>query len=205
MPASGQLVTAFILAGGRSSRMGQDKAFLALAGKPLIAHALDLAHSVAPQSVIVGDPAKFACFAPTLPDAFSGRGPLAGIHAALQASTTDFNLMLAIDTPLIEPGFLRFLISAAEASDAVVTVPFAAQHLHTLCAVYRKAFFEIADRALANGQNKIDALFASLNVRRIEECEIEAAGFQASMFRNLNTPAEFESAAREYELRQLRL
>jgi molybdopterin-guanine dinucleotide biosynthesis protein A len=205
MPVSSQPVTAFILAGGKSSRMGQDKAFLSLAGKSLISHALDLARSVAQHVAIVGDPAKFASFAPVLPDAFTGCGPLAGIHAALQSSSTDLNLMLAVDIPFVEPAFLRFLISAAETSGALVTVPFAARHLHTLCAVYRKGFFQIADRALASGQNRIDALFSSIKVRVIDEPQLQAAGFHASMFRNLNTPGEFEAAAREYELRRLRL
>src|ERR1700746_750117 len=95
-------LTAFILAGGKSSRMGSDKAFLDLGGRSLLARSLDLARSVTPDVKIVGDPAKFSAFAPTIPDLYSGRGPLAAIHAALTNSATDFNLILAVDLPFLD-------------------------------------------------------------------------------------------------------
>src|SRR6267378_5266072 len=78
-------VTAFILAGGKSTRMGTDKAFAALDGRTLLARALDLARSVAPDVRVVGDAAKFAAFAPVVEDVFRDCGPLGGIHAALRA------------------------------------------------------------------------------------------------------------------------
>jgi molybdopterin-guanine dinucleotide biosynthesis protein A len=195
-------LAAFVLAGGQSKRMGTDKAFLELGGRPLIEHALELAHSVTGEVKIVGDAAKFAVFGDTVSDIFAARGPLAGIHAALSASKSDCNLVLGVDLPFVEARFLKFLVSKAQAGDVVVTVPAAAGYLQTLCAVYRKPFMHVAASALENGRNKIDALFSELMVCVIEEDELTAAGFSPAMFRNLNTPGDLEIARREFALRQ---
>jgi molybdopterin-guanine dinucleotide biosynthesis protein A len=74
-------------------------------------------------------------------------------------------------------------------------------YLQTLCAVYRKEFLKPAEAALAAGRNKIDALFSGISVRIMDEQEILRAGFNTSMFRNLNTPEEWEAAKREFESR----
>jgi len=191
-------ITAFILAGGKSARMGSDKAFLELAGRSLLARSLDLAHAVTPDLRIVGDPKKFAAFGLIVPDIYLGRGPLGGIHAALSNSATDWNMILAVDLPFLEPRFLRYLIAEAQTSDAVVTVPSAAGHLHPLCAVYRKQFCATAERALAEGRNKLDALFSEVPVRTIGEDELAVAGFNASIFRNLNTRDDWEQAKQHF-------
>jgi len=198
-------LTAYVLAGGKSSRMGTDKAFLELAGRPLIAHAVELAGSVTGNVRIVGDPEKFAAFGMIVPDVYKDRGPLGGIHAALLNSNTDASLVLGVDLPFINRAFLGFLISTARSCNALVTVPSCGSHFQTLCAVYHRPLGEIVDRALASGHNKIDALFSDLPVRVIDEEEIKSAGFSPSMFRNLNTPAEWEAGKRDFGLRRARL
>ena len=76
-------VTAFVLAGGKSTRMGSDKAFLEFEDRTLLARALELAQSITPRVSIVGSREKFGKFAPVVEDIFPDCGPLAGIHAAL--------------------------------------------------------------------------------------------------------------------------
>lgn len=198
-------LTAFVLAGGKSTRMGVDKAFLELAGRPLIERTVTLACSVAEQVRIVGDPAKFARFGAVVHDVYADRGPLGGIHAALRASATDLNLILGVDLPFVEPRFLEFLVSQSRHSKTVVTVPSTSGHLQTLCAVYRKEFLAVAEKALVEGSNRIDALFHGLPIRIIEESEIVAAGFSPLMFRNLNTREDWEAARRELESPQQHL
>jgi molybdopterin-guanine dinucleotide biosynthesis protein A len=100
----------FILAGGKSSRMQVDKAFLELGGRTLLVRTIELARMVAENVTIIGDPAKFAAFAPVVPDIYSDCGPLAGIHAALLQSQTDLNLMLAVDLPFLNPRVLNYLL-----------------------------------------------------------------------------------------------
>jgi molybdopterin-guanine dinucleotide biosynthesis protein A len=190
-------LTAFILAGGKSTRMGTDKAFLQLGGRTLLAHAMAVARAVAGEVRIVGDAARFASFGGVIEDVYGERGPLGGIHAALNATTTDLNLMLAVDLPFVESGLLEYLISQAQTSGAVVTVPRAGGGLQPLCAVYRREFGIIAERSLRAGKNKIDPLFTQVETRVLEEAELLHRGFSAEMFRNLNTPEDLGRASQK--------
>ena len=188
-------VTAFVLAGGKSTRMGKDKAFLEFKGRILLARALELAAAVAKDVRIVGDRSKFAAFGRVIEDIYRERGPLGGIHAALKSSPTELNLMLAVDLPFVERSFLKYLVSVARDAKVVVTVPRANDGLQPLCAVYRREFAQAAEQSLAQGKNKIDALFAEVDTKILGPQELSEAGFSAEMFRNLNTPEEFEKAA----------
>lgn len=188
-------LSVFILAGGNSTRMGTDKAFVQLEGRTLLARVLDVARSLTAQVHIVGDRAKFAPFAPVVEDLFPGCGPLAGIHAALRVSQTDLNVILAVDIPFVSLALLQLLVTRAKSSpSATVTVPRANGGLQPLCAVYRRDFADVAEQALSVGRNKIDALFEQTTTLIIQEEELETAGFAPRIFRNLNTPEEVNAA-----------
>jgi len=187
-------VTAFVLAGGKSSRMGQDKAFLEMGGRILLAHAMGLAEAVAGSVRLVGSAEKFASFGPVVEDLYPGQGPLAGIHAALTASVTDLNLIMAVDMPFLQPAFLHYLLKQARGGTAVVVVPRSAGGWQPLCAVYRREFAAVAERSLQAGQNKVDSLFAEVSIRAIEPEELEQNGFAQDMFRNLNTQQDWQAA-----------
>lgn len=186
-------MTAFILAGGKSSRMGADKAFLDFDGRTLLERGLELARSITHDVRIVGSREKFAPFAPIVEDVFAGQGPLGGIHAALRSSTSDLNLMLAVDAPFVSRALLEYLIDEAHhAPEATVVVPCCNGHRQPLCAIYRREFADAAEKALIAGKNRIDVLFDIVKARVIEEEELEQAGFSAVLFCNLNTPEDVE-------------
>ena len=187
----------FVLAGGRSSRMGTDKAFLELNGRTLLNRALDLLHVLTPEVRIVGPASRFAAYGPVVEDKYAGRGPLAGIHAALTASATELNLVLAVDLPFVTESLLRFIVEQAHTSDALVTAPRIAGGYQPLCAVYRRAFASHAQAALEGGRNKIDALFVAETTRVLEESELNRFAFSAAMFENLNTPEDLRRAVSE--------
>lgn len=191
-----QDTNAYVLAGGQSRRMGTDKALLEWQGKPLLEHSLALVVSVLPNVAIVGSAEKFSRYGRVVEDHFLNRGPLAGIHAALRASDAMRSLIVAVDMPLLDGNFLRFLLQQAAESNAVVTVPRTNDGWQPLCAVYRREFADIADRALRLGRNKIDPLFAGIDVRVIQANELQNFGFDPAMFRNLNTPEEVAEARR---------
>jgi len=180
--------------------MGADKAFLDIGGVPLVSHALKLAASVTSEVRIVGRAETFAAFGLVVEDVYRDRGPLGGIHAALLSAATDFNLMLAVDLPFVRQAFLQYLILQARDSSATVTVPRANGGFQPLCAVYRREFREVAEAALRRGKNKVDSLFAEVPTRIIEEDELRRAAFPAGMFRNLNTPEEWEQAKSDLSL-----
>jgi molybdopterin-guanine dinucleotide biosynthesis protein A len=195
----------FLLAGGKSSRMGADKAFLAFDGQTLLERALALLGTVCDTVTIVGEPAKFSEYTtvksaaakpgtskqePVVADIFPGCGPLAGIHAALTHSTATLNLMLAVDMPFVSQELLAFLLTAAEEGGAVITVPRTSRGLQPLCAVYRPQFLTVAEQALRAGSYKIDAAFRGVSIHEIDVAELAAAGFTERCFFNVNTPAD---------------
>ncbi len=185
-------VSAFVLVGGKSSRMGRDKAMLLLDGRTLLARAQELARTLTDRVSVVGSREKYGEAA--IEDIYSQRGPLGGIHAALANSETDFNLILSVDTPFVKPEFLRFIAEEASRCGATVTVPYIAERFQPLCAVYRREFLALAEAALRAGRNKIDPLFCHTTLRRIEEEELKRLAFDPRMFDNLNTPEEFARA-----------
>jgi len=187
-------VSGFVLAGGRSSRMRTDKAFLQIEGRTLLVRALELLRALTPLVSIVGPATKFTAYGPVIEDLYSDRGPLAGIHAALSSSTTDLNVILAVDLPSVTEQLLRFLVEQARATTALVTVPRILGGYQPLCAVYRRGFAAVAQAALDAGNNKIDSLFATTTTRTIEESELSRFAFRAAMFENLNTPDDLHRA-----------
>jgi molybdenum cofactor guanylyltransferase len=202
MPSTLQSRMGFILAGGKSSRMGVDKAFLDFGGQTLLDRALGLMSAVCGRVAIVGEPARFAKYEPAqsgsaryesvVADIFSGCGPLAGIHAALLQSSAELNLMLAVDLPFVSTELLEFIFAAAAADDnrAIITVPRVGKGFQPLCAVYRRDFSTAAEQALRAGKYKIDAAFSGVAIRAIEEAELAAAGFTEQSFFNVNTPQD---------------
>src|SRR6266446_475849 len=190
---------AFVLVGGKSSRMGADKAFLTLQGQTLLERALGLAHSVSDDVRIVTsraspDNEKFAAYGPVVEDVYKDSGPLSGIHAALSANCHDFNLVLAVDIPFISHDLLQYIVAEAHASQAMVTVPRVGGRFQPLCAVYSRDFAPVAERALNEGLNKIDTLFPHIPMRIIDEEELARSGFSPSLFDNLNTREDLQQA-----------
>lgn len=192
-------VTAFILTGGKSERMGQDKATLRLpSGRTMLENALAVAGAVAGQVGIVGSGEKYASYAwsgEIVEDVFADRGPLGGIHAALSATTTEWNIILAVDLPGVTATLLAWILKMAWESGSQVTVASIAGGRQPLCGVYRKSFLERTEKALQQGQNKIDASFDRASLRILTEEEVRAAGFSPEMFANVNTPEEFQKIA----------
>lgn len=222
MPAQIQHgVAAFVLAGGKSLRIGQDKAFLPWEGQTLLERALEATRAVASLTCVVGAKAKFAAYGSVVEDVFVDRGPLGAIHAALSATDRKFNLVLAVDLPFATPALLTYLIGRAHETPCLATVPRLGGGWEPLCAVYRREFAKVAEPALKRGQNAIYPLLEDgprfddgpqfedgddqacgragmqkIGVQEIGEAELVAAGFGAWMFRNINTIRDLESGAK---------
>ncbi len=189
-------LSAFVLAGGKSTRMGRDKATLPLAGRTLLETALAVARAVTKDVFILGSPELYGAFGKVIADVFPGCGPLGGIHAALEHSQTDLNLILAVDTPFLSARLLAYLVERAHQSQAVVTAPEINSYPQPLCAVYRRDFLPVAEQALRAGNYKIVPLFPESRTLAIAEAELARFAFTAEMFENLNTPEDLEHARR---------
>jgi molybdopterin-guanine dinucleotide biosynthesis protein A len=185
----------FVLAGGKSSRMGRDKASLSLNGQTLLQHALSTLREICGDVCILGSRPIYADQgAPVIEDIIPECGPLGGIHAALTHTSSACNLIIAVDTPFLSANFLRFLVTRAVESNAIVTTPEIAGYTQPLCAVYSREFLSIAEQALLAGKYKIVPLFPPERTLTISENEMARFAFMPEMFDNLNTPEDLERA-----------
>lgn len=191
-------LSGFVLAGGKSTRMGQDKAGVTLNGTTLLQHALAALREVCSHVAILGKHALYGALAPVYEDIFPGCGPLGGIHAALSSSKTQFNLIIAVDTPFLAPKFLSYLAQRAIESGAIVTTPEIDGYTQPLCTVYSLDFRAIAEQALRLGSYKIVPLFPKDRTLVIKESELKKIAFAADMFENLNTPEDLARARRRF-------
>ena len=141
--------SAVILAGGKSLRMGRDKAFLEIGGQTLLARQIGLASEIGAAEIFISgraeaDYSAFGCR--VLQDKFPDAGPLAGIERALDAAKSPLLLVLAVDLPEMNAEFLRRL--AANASESCGAIPKLANHVEPLAAFYPKAADSLAATSL---------------------------------------------------------
>lgn len=157
---------AFILAGGRSSRMGQDKSLVTLNGTPLIQHAIAIFRSVGLEPCIAGARSDLSTFAPVIADdpAHAGLGPLSGICPALDAGTARYAIFLPVDLPLLPSGLIAYLLHHAELSESAITVASIAGFIETFPVVVdRAAAPELQSSLRSNDRNCLAAFRTASN------------------------------------------
>jgi molybdenum cofactor guanylyltransferase len=150
----------YILAGGRSSRMGTDKALLQLAGKPLIQHAVTKLQRICADVHILSSNPALAKYAPLVQDLHPNCGPIGGIEAALAHSPHEWNLILPVDMPLLPAAFLQgwaasIVISPVGHRVAMITVDDRAQP--ALCLLHQETAPYIA-AAIERGEFKLESV-----------------------------------------------
>ena len=142
----------FVLAGGRSSRMGVDKALIQLGGEPLIAHALGILREAGLPASIAGGQMGLSAFAPVVADRQPGLGPLSGICAALASTSVQWAVFLSVDLPLLPASLLDWLLRRAEITGRAVTVPSVNGFAQTFPAVVARAALPVLERELESGR-----------------------------------------------------
>jgi molybdenum cofactor guanylyltransferase len=142
----------FVLAGGQSSRMGRDKALIEFAGRPLIAHALSILREAGLNPAIAGLGAELkselSSIAPIIDDRESGRGPLAGVCAALASTSARRAVFLSIDMPLLPASLLAYLLHHASVTESAVTVASVNGRAQTSRQFWTAAFCRFSKRSL---------------------------------------------------------
>ena len=184
-------VTGFAVAGGRSQRMGSDKALLPWAGTTLLEHTLARLRDVCAEVCILsGVQIRYASYGvPAHADLVPDAGPLGGVHAGLRNLGVSLGLFLGVDTPLVPSPLLRALVAAAAGFDAVV--PVVGGRPEPLCAVYRGTCLAPVQRRLEAGERKMTSFWPDVRVRTMAEDELAIFGDPALMFRNLNTTEDY--------------
>jgi len=188
-------MTGIILAGGENRRMGTDKAFLDIAGRPLIEHILKPLRSLCDTIIIVtNSPERYAAYDVTVvTDLFNKRGPLTGIYSGLKSSKDEYNFVVACDMPYLNRDLMAYMAGLAEGYDVVV--PAVGDLMEPLHAVYRKTLIPAMEEQIRQDDQRIRRLFATLRVRYVDQEEIDRFDPERKSFKNLNTPQQYEEAA----------
>lgn len=178
--------TAIVMAGGRSHRMGTDKSMLPINGRPMVEHICgQLRGTFAKILISTNDTEKFACLdLDVIPDRIPDQGPLMGIASALEASDSEFNLVVACDIPQIDLPFARRMLAEAKGADVVIPVTGDGKE-QPLFAVYRKSAQQCMNEALAFGSRRISHIYGLCKVHFME---LDDTGW----FANLNTMADYQ-------------
>lgn len=176
----------FVLAGGRSTRMGRDKALLARGQETLIEHVARCLDRVVATVTIVGAPERYSVLGwPVIADCVDA-GPLGGVYTALRATKTEWNLIAACDMPGVTAGFFKDLLDAAARTPADCVVPRTAGGLHPLCAAYRRGCAARAEAMIARKILKMHDFISFLQV------EVWPVG-DAALLANINTPEQWSA------------
>ncbi|MCA0454853.1 MAG: molybdenum cofactor guanylyltransferase [Chloroflexi bacterium] len=181
-------VTVAILAGGLSRRMGTNKSFVLLAGKPLIEHVIERVSALRlPVLLITNTPEQYAQFElPMYGDVYPQRGSMGGLYTALHYSLTDYTLCVACDMPFLSLDLLRYMLDLRSGVDSVV--PYIAGNYESLHAIYHRTCLPVIREQLVRGRLRIHDIYIHLQVRLVTELEIERIDPDQRSFANLNTP-----------------
>lgn len=189
-------ITAIILAGGKSSRMKSQKAFLRLGAKAIIEELLLRLEKKFPRLLIIAnEPEKYMKFGiEVVSDILPEKGPLGGIYTGLVKSESLYNFVFACDMPLVNPDLLDYMVDRIEGADIVV--PKWQDKFEPLHAIYSKRCIEPIRVQLEKDDLKISNFFSRMNVRIIEQEELERFGHRETSFLNINTPQEYSAVAK---------
>jgi molybdopterin-guanine dinucleotide biosynthesis protein A len=179
----------WILVGGRSARMGRDKAFVEVEGRALALRVADRIAPVCGSVTLVGDPVIYGALGlPVIEDAFPGQGPLAGIEAALRCTTVDQNLIVACDMPALEIALIEELFAAG--GDCAVP-QYADGKLEPLCAVYHRRCHATVLSALNSGIRAVKDILRPQTGEMRDSLAVRLVRVQSpAPFANLNTPED---------------
>ena len=186
-------ITGIILVGGKSRRMGKDKAFLDVSGKPLFELVLEVFRQSFERIVLVGDrEERFADYGlPVVPDIYPGSA-LGGLYTGLRYAATDYVFVSSCDLIFPDRVLLRYLCAVKEGFDAVVPAP--AHGFEPLFALYAKSCLEPIKGLLEKGNFRVFDFYPHVLVREVSGEELTLYDKEGRSFMNVNTPEEFALA-----------
>ncbi len=183
-------ISGFVLAGGKSSRMGKDKGLIDFNGKQMIEYSIQALKEVCSSIYIISNNTDYNSFGyPVLSDLVKEKGPLAGICTALSISKTDLNVMVTCDSPYISSALLSHLLEQSKGYEAVV--PSYKAKLYPLTAVYTKACYATLSKRLAEDKLAVKSALEFVKTKQVQ-LSTELPFFDEKMMANMNTLKELE-------------
>jgi len=190
--------TVAIMAGGKSSRMGTDKAFVRLNDKPLIEHVIGQVAGLGQHETILitNRPDAYAHLGlPMFGDLVQDKGALGGIHAALTHSAQPYVLVVACDTPFVKPELFRYMLTLLEGPFDVV-VPRVKDYPQGLHAIYGKGCLSAIEERIAGDRLHVIGFYPKVRTRYLDETEYAPYDPTGVSFFNINTPQDLEQGVR---------
>jgi molybdopterin-guanine dinucleotide biosynthesis protein A len=186
----------FVTAGGNSSRMGRDKAWLELDSVTMIERVIAALRPVTAGVTVIANRSEYARLnLPVVADTHPGIGPLEAIRTALAHSRQPRVALVGCDLPFITSDLFRYLLRVGGGAQAVVPLDEEGQ-IEPLCAIYSTAALAHVSALIADGERKVSHLFERIPTRFVafdELCHLEGAGL---FFENINSPADYQRALR---------
>lgn len=184
-------VMGFVAAGGKSSRMRTDKAWLELGGQPMIERVIAALKPVTTNVAIIANGPEYARLGfPVFADELTGVGPLEAIRSAMANTLTSRLVLVGCDLPFVTPELFRFLLSITGNYEAIVPLG-ADGKLEPLCAIYSKESEPIVRDLIARGQKKVSHLFDRVPTCLVAFDEIRHLARSELFFENVNTPEDY--------------
>jgi molybdenum cofactor guanylyltransferase len=198
-------IAGYVLAGGRSTRFGRDKALVKVGGSPMLERMMELLESVASPVNVVAAPNKYDSSGMRIvKDRWPGQGPLGGILTALHytkaTSECAWNLIVACDTPFLTHEWLAFLSERARVSKAQVVIPRSANGLEPLCACWRTDGTPPLQEQFDIGVRKVTEAVKPLKLEVLDEKDWNRFDIAERLFWNMNTQADYEEAQRMFNV-----
>lgn len=198
-----------VLAGGRSSRMGEEKTLLDLAGVTLLQRGIDRLAGQVPSMVLSanGDPARFAHYAlPVVGDTIQGhKGPLAGVLAGMSWARehdphASHILTIASDTPFFPLDLVETLLNANNEHEKQIAIPQTAGRMHPAFGLWPVALASALEEFLESGQRRVHSWLDQNDYVPVVFALLEKEGEDLDPFFNINTPQDLEVAIRWLEI-----
>jgi molybdopterin-guanine dinucleotide biosynthesis protein A len=183
-------ISGYILAGGKSNRMGTDKALLLVQDVPMLKRMIRLIGPFCKTILISGQNADYIDFnIEMVPDLYTGCGPISGIISSLKHSSTEWNLLVGVDVPFINEELIQYLISQIGQYDCIV--PEHEGGVEPLIGLYNRQILPIIEEMISKGDYKLMRLLAKLNTRYVD-CNNLVKQFPRLFF-NINRPGDYHS------------
>lgn len=195
-------VTGVILAGGKSRRMGVEKAFIELGGSTIIERVMDTIGRVVSEIIIVANDLELfnhikAQYDGNIPieivtDIYQGVGVLGGLHSGLYHAAGDSVFLCACDMPFINPDLVKFIVNVLDKNDAAV--PIVNNYFEPLLAAYSKGCLMSIERGIKRGERQMLSFYDDVKLRKINEWELRAVDKSLHSFININSPKDLIEA-----------
>lgn len=186
-------IRGFVLAGGKSNRMGRDKALILFRKKPLLLRTAELLKPYVYKVTLIGPPERYGNLGlSVLADKWPEQGPLAAVGTGLLTSNAEWNIFLACDLPLASCQFMELLIKRIRATHCDAVVPCTHDIWQPLAAAYHIRCRDLISRAIKAGRRSMVGLLDEVRVDAITLREMISAGLNGTELTNMNSPEDLK-------------